>query len=247
MKGEAERNVQSDMKTVMVTGAAGALGAAVTRQACERGWRVLMIDRDTRGLNRVFDAIDESTAGEPVLQPMDLAGATPDDVDEMLDSVKQVCGGLDAIVHCAVWFSGLTPLEHYDPAEWLMHMQVNLNTPWLICARALPLLREADAGKIVFLLEDLEKVSGPLWGAYGVSKRALATLAGQLAAETRNSGIEVRAVNPGPMQSGIRSRVYHSENPHDVPEPAVVARRIMDYLDGLSHWDDLTVDLSSAG
>ena len=247
MYGEPEREVREEMKTVMVTGAAGALGAAVTRLACERGWRVVMIDRDTRGLERVFDAIDESTVGEPILHPMDLAGVTPDDVEEMLDSVKQNCGGLEAIVHCAAWFAGLTPLEHFDPAEWLAHMQVNLNTPWLICARALPLLREADAGKIVFLLEDLEKVSGPLWGAYGVSKRALATLATQLAAETRSSGIEVHAVNPGPMRSSIRARVYYAENPQDVPAPVMAARRIMDYLDGAIDWDEVNVDLSCAG
>jgi NAD(P)-dependent dehydrogenase (short-subunit alcohol dehydrogenase family) len=239
------REVQAVMNTVMVTGAAGALGGAVSAVACERGWRVVMTDRDTRGLNRVFDAIEESAAGEPVLQPMDLAGVTPDEVHELLDTVKQTCGGLDAIVHCAVHFAGLTPLEHLDPVEWLLHMQVNLNTPWMLTAQALPLLREADAGKVVFLLEDLDKVAGPLWGAYGVGKRALATLVGQLAAETQASGIEVRGVNPGPMRSDTRARVYHSENPLQVAAPANAARRIMDYLEGRSHWDDVIIDFST--
>lgn len=232
------------MKTVLITGAAGALGSALSRVACERGWRVLMIDRDTRGLNRAFDAIEESVSGEPVLHPMDLEGVTPDDVDEFLDTVKQACGGLDAMVHCAVRFSGLTPLEHFDPVEWLVQMQVNLNVPWLLSARALPLLREAEEGKVVFLLEDLVKVAGPLWGAYGISKRALATLAGQLAAETRASGIQVRAVNPGPMQSDIRTIVYHSENPGDLPEPSIAANQIMNFLDGRIRWDEVEVDLS---
>lgn len=235
--------MQDDMKTMVVTGAAGALGGAISALACERGWRVVMVDRDTRGLNRVFDAIDESVPGEPLLQPMDLAGVTPDEVDEMLATVKQSCGGLDAVVHCAAHFMGLTPLEQLDPVEWLLHMQVNVNSPWLLSVRALPLLREADAGRIVFLLDDLVKMAGPLWGAYGVGKHALAVLAGQLAAETRASGIEVRAVNPGPMQSALRARVYHSENPQQVAEPVTAAQRILDYLDGHSQWDEVTIDL----
>jgi NAD(P)-dependent dehydrogenase (short-subunit alcohol dehydrogenase family) len=235
------------MKTVMVTGAAGALGGAVAALACARGWGVVMIDRDTRGLDRAFDAIDEAAPGEPVLHPMDLAGVTPDEVDQLLETVKRVRGGLDAIVHCAAHFKGLSPLEHIDPAEWLIHMQVNLNTPWLLSTRALPLLRESAAGKIVFLLEDMGKVAGALWGAYGVGKHALATLAFQLAAETRSSGIEVRAVNPGPVRSDIRARVYHSENPQQVAEPANAALRIMDFLDGRSRWGEVIVDLSLDG
>ena len=112
---------------------------------------------------------------------------------------------------------------------------------------ALPLLRESAAGKIVFLLEDMEKVAGALWGAYGVGKHALATLAVQLAEETRSSGIEVRAVNPGPVRSDVRARVYHSENPQQVAEPANAALRIMDFLDGRSRWSEVIVDLSLDG
>jgi NAD(P)-dependent dehydrogenase (short-subunit alcohol dehydrogenase family) len=232
-------------KTVIVTGAAGALGAALAKAACVRGWNVVMADRDQRGLDRAFDAIGDSATGEPTLYPVDLAGVTPDQVDEMLEQVRAAYGAIDAIVHCAVRFEGLTPLEHMDPVDWLMHMQVNLNAAWVLSARALPALREAEAGRVVFLLEDLEKVSGPLWGAYGVSKHALAALVRQLAVETRSSGVEVRGVNPGPMRSAIRARVYHEENPQDPPDPARAAERILDYLEARVAWPDPIVDFNS--
>jgi len=231
-------------KTLIVTGGAGALGAALSSAACVRGWNVIMIDRDSRGLERAFDAIDENCPGEPVLYPMDLAGVTPDQVEEMLETVTRVYGGIDAIVHCATHFTGLTPLEHFDPAEWLVHMQVNVNAAWLLSARALHHLRAAEAGKIVFLLEDLEKVGGPLWGAYGVSKHALAALVRQMAGEARSSGVEVRGVNPGPMRSALRARVYHSENPRQAREPAQAAERIMNYVEGLARWPTETIDLT---
>jgi NAD(P)-dependent dehydrogenase (short-subunit alcohol dehydrogenase family) len=234
-------------KTMIVTGAAGALGAAVSRAACARGWNVVMVDRDRGGLERVFDSLGDDSPGAPVLYPMDLAGVTPDEIDDLLEAVHEAYGRLDAVIHCAAHFTGLTPLEHFDPAEWLMHMQSNVNAPWLLSARALRLLREAGSGKIVFVLEDLDKVGGPLWGAYGVSKHALAALVRQLAAEVRSSGIEVRGVNPGPMQSALRTKVYHSEHPGKAPDPAQAAGQIVDYVDGLTPWPTETVDLSMDG
>ena len=233
------------MKNLIVTGAAGALGSALSRAACASGWNVVMVDRDTRGLDRAYDAIAESATGSPVLHPMDLAGVSPDELDDFLANVRESCGGLDAVVHCAAHFNGLTPLEHLDPAEWLMHMQVNLNAAWLMGAKALPLLREASGGKMVYLLEDLEKVGGPLWGAYGVSKHALAALVRQFAAETRSSSVQVRGLNPGPMQSSIRTRVYHSENPLEAPDPARVAESILDFLENRVPWMEDIVDLTA--
>lgn len=234
-------------RTLIVTGAAGALGSALSGAACMRGWTVVMVDKNRAALERAFDAIGEGAGGEPVLYPADLAGMTPDEVDELLESIRGAYGGLDAIVHCAVHFGGLTPLEHFDPVEWLMHLQVNLNAAWLLTARALPMLRAAPGGKVAFLLEDLDKVGGPLWGAYGVSKHALAALVRQLSAETASSGVEVRGVNPGAMRSAIRARVYHSENPQKPSDPSVAAGHLADWLDERVRWPDVMVDLRDSG
>lgn len=126
-----------------------------------------------------------------------------------------------------------------------MHMQVNVNAAWLVSTACLPLMRESRGGKMVFLLEELEKVAGPLWGVYGVSKHALRALTGQLAAECKSSGIMVRGVNPGPMRSALRSRAYHSENPEDQPDPKNVAAEILRFLEGRSAWSEVYVDLSA--
>ena len=109
----------------------------------------------------------------------------------------------------------------------------------------MPLLRGSGNGKLLFLLEDLDKVKGALWGTYGVAKHALAALVNQLAEETRSDAIEVRGVNPGPMRSPIRTRVYHSENPADMASPGPVAARIASYLDGEEEWRESLVDLSA--
>ena len=232
-------------KTVIVTGAAGGLGSVLSDLAVISGWNVVMVDEDRKGLERAFDSIEDDAPGNPVLYPMDLAGVTPEQVESMIDAVFQEFCGVHAVVHCAARFEHLSPLEHFDPAEWLMHMQVNLNAAWLLSVMCLPLMRESGGGRVVFLLEDLAKVAGPLWGAYGVSKHALRALTASMAAECEGSGIEVRGVNPGPLRSALRSRAYHSENPEEQPDPRSAAVEIVRFLEGQSNWPEIFVDFSN--
>lgn len=234
-----------DGLTVIVTGAAGALGASLSFQAAEKGYHTVMLDCNRKGLEAAYDRIKEAGFKDPALYPLDLAGAGPEDYQEMLTAVAEEFGGLDALVHCAARFEGLTPLDQFNPSEWLMHMQVNLNSAWLMSALALPLLRESGAGRLYFMLEDLARVEGAFWGAYGVAKHSLRALTSQLAAENGSSGVQVLGINPGPIRSALRSRAYHSENPAMQPDPEPVARRIINLLSGSEVPDGIFIDLGS--
>jgi NAD(P)-dependent dehydrogenase (short-subunit alcohol dehydrogenase family) len=228
----------------MVTGAAGSLGSALCRAAAAQGFHLVMLDCDRRGLERLYDQIVEEGLAEPALQVTDLAGVSPDDLQEILDAVRTEFGGLDALVHCAARFDSLTPVEHVPPQEWLLSMQVNLNAAWLLSAQCLPLLRESGNGRLYFMLEDLDTVGGALWGPYGVSKHALRALVGQLAHECKTAGVQVLGINPGPMRSPLRSRVYMAEHPSSAPSPSVAAERIVELLTGKHEPSGPYIDLA---
>ncbi|MFX4366054.1 SDR family NAD(P)-dependent oxidoreductase, partial [Acinetobacter baumannii] len=71
-----------DGRVVLVTGATGGLGSA-SAQACARaGATVVLLGRKVPRLNRVYDAV-AACGPEPLLYPLDLEGATPDDYAEM--------------------------------------------------------------------------------------------------------------------------------------------------------------------
>ena len=220
-------------KTIIITGAAGGLGSALSRVCAREGANTVMLDCDQRGLEVAYDLITAEGLPEPALYPMDLSGSGPADMDDLLAGVTAEFGGLDAIVHCAARFEGLTPVEQIEPHEWLTSIQVNLNAAWLLSARSLPLLRDSGAGgHLYFLLEDLAKVEGAFWGAYGVSKHALKALVSQFAAECQSSPVQVLGINPGPLRSTLRSLAYHAENPASQPDPEVAAGEIMQFLKG---------------
>jgi len=233
------------MKTLFITGAAGSLGSALSLAAAALPCNLVLLDRDKPGLERLFDQITAAGYPEPALQVLDLAVAGPDDVQEILQAIEREFGGLDAVIHCAAHFDALTPLEHVPPHEWLLSLQVNLNAAWLISALSLPLLRSSGNGRLYFVLEDLDQVGGALWGPYGVSKHALHALVGQFERECQTSGIQVLGINPGPMQSTLRSRAYFAEDPATLPPPSVAAERIIELISGRRAPSGVYVDLEA--
>lgn len=230
-------------RTVIVTGAAGGLGSALSGVCVRAGHNVVMLDRDRRGLERVFDTIADTGPTEPALYPLDLAGAGPEEYGALVESVESEFGGLDALVHCAARFEALVPLEQTPPEEWLTTLQVNLNAAWLLSVHCLPAIRRSASPRLYFALEDMDRVAGPFWGAYGVSKHALRALVSQFSAECRSAGIQVLGINPGPLRSDLRSRAYHAENPQEQRDPLPVAESILALLEGRSAPTGSFIDL----
>lgn len=230
-------------ETILISGAAGALGSALAAECARAGFNTVLLDSDDRGLDRAYDRIMASGFTEPALYPMDLAGVGPEHIDELVGTIEREFEGLDGLVHCAARFEGLTPLDQVPPQEWLLHMQVNLNAPWLLSSACLPLLRKSQRGRLYFILEDLERVRRAYWGPYGVAKNALAAMVDQFAAEQRSSHVEILGINPGAMRSALRSRAYHAENPLEQPDPALAAGRIMAYLSGEAELEGTFIEL----
>ena len=229
-------------KSVLITGAAGGLGSALSRVASLGGWRVVMIDKDKRGLESTYDAIVSAGGVEPYLQTVDLASIGPGDCQQLADALQQQLGHLDALVHCAVAFQGLQPLDLIKPEIWLQQIQVNVNVPWLLSIKLMPLLKLGVPSCLVFIL-DQQVDSKPLWGTYGLSKAAVKALAAQFESELRTSGVRVHGIDPGPMRTSLRSSVYHSENPNEVKAPETRARQLLSILEQSEQTEKYYIDL----
>jgi len=217
---------------VLITGAAGALGSELALLCALASWETVLLDKNRSGLETLYDRIVQDGGPEPSILVLDLASMGPKDCLEVAAALKSQYGRLDALVHCAASFEGLQPVELIEPQDWLRQIQVNLNAPWLLTVSCLPLLRQAPQASLYFISEDLEKVSTAYWGAYGVSKHGLRALAGQFAAELENTRVQVLALNPGPMRSQLRAKVYHTEDPGEVENPLLSAKKILDLIEG---------------
>ena len=225
-----------DQRVILVSGAHGGLGSAAAVACAQAGATVVLLGRKVPKLNRVYDAVAQAGA-EPLLYPLDLEGATPDDYAELADRLRAELGRLDGVLHCAVEFKGLTPLEHTDPAAFARVMHVNLTAPWWLSQACLPLLRQSQDAALVFALDDLERVGQPYWGAYGIAEHGLAAMVGMLHAELASSSVRVSAMQPGPMRTGLRSRAYADDTDLQAREAADYAGACVTLLssEGATH------------
>ena len=212
-------------KNVLITGAAGGLGSALALACARRGARVILLDRNMRGLQEVCDRIEATGAPAPGFCQLDLVKADPASMSELVTELVSSYGGIDAVAHCAARFQGLQPMDQVGGDTWLSVLQVNLNAAWLVTVSCLPSLR-ARGGTIVFPLDEPAAEGSAYWGPYGVSHSALRTMAQTLAEELDGTSCKVYGVYPGPMRTALRATAYHAEDPNAVRGPEVPAEAI---------------------
>jgi len=222
----------NDAPVWLITGGAGGLGAALAEQGARHGVRLVLLDRDRRGLERVADRLGEAGHDTPGLYPLDLGGAVEADYAAVAATVSAEFGRLDALVHAAGQFGGLRPAVHTEAVEWLRELHANLGGPWLLTRALWELLRAAPNGRLAFCLHDPDEVGEAYWGAYGVAKAGLATLASQLAGEAGNTNIRVLAADPGAMGTPFRAAIWPARSPDSWPSPDAFAARLADWLCG---------------
>lgn len=171
----------SEPRTVVVTGAAGAIGAAVMKTFADRGDRVAGLDM-----------VGTSGVGEcDVTAEHDLA--------EAFESIRETHGPVDVLVNSAGITGAGTVLDE-DPDSWRRILDVNLTGAYLCCRQALPDMIAHRSGCIVNVASVNARfggsaLSGP---AYAASKGGLVTLTRFLAREHAADGIRANAVAPGP-------------------------------------------------
>lgn len=215
-------------RVVLITGAAGGLGRAAALACAKAGATVLLADRKARALEPVYDEIVALPGvPPPVLQPMDLQGATPLEYQGFAESVKRQLGRLDGVVHAAVKCGGLTPLGMLSPEDWISTLHVDLSAPFLLTQACLPLLLARADSAVVFVLDDPVRMGRAYWGAYGVAKAGLEGLASILHEETDETGLRVHALLPAPMRTALRRTVWAGEDPATVPTPDAAAQAVL--------------------
>ena len=216
-------------RVILISGAQGGLGSAAA-QACTRaGATVVLLGRRPPKLNRVYDACAK-LGPEPLLYPLDLEGAAPDDYAEMADRLYRELGRLDGVLHCAAEFRGLTPLEHTDPANFARAIHVNLTAPWWLSQACLPLLKQSPDAALVFALDDMSRVGQAYWGGYGLAQHGLGAMVGMLHAELANSSVRVSALQPGPMRTSLRAKAYAEDEDLQARDPADYAEACVTLL-----------------
>jgi NAD(P)-dependent dehydrogenase (short-subunit alcohol dehydrogenase family) len=171
------------MRRIVITGAAGGIGAATAASLRARGAEVIGLD------------VNANSADVLACDVRDQAS-----VDRAVGEAIERLGGLDVLINCAGIGDPQSAGE--PPAEDALRvLDVNLLGPWRVTAAALPALR-ASRGRVVNVASGLAHLTVPLATAYCMSKRGLVAYSDALRLE-HGDAITVTTVYPGYIRTPI--------------------------------------------
>ena len=155
-------------RIALITGASGGIGSAIARRFAAEGFRLALCGRNTEKLESVRAGLPQGT--ETLLLPGDVNGAGMAQSDAF---------------------------EDITPARFDEIMTLNCRTPFFLCQKALPLLRQSQAASILNIASVTAHKGYVRQAAYAASKHAMAGFTKTLAAEVYEQGIRVHLISPG--------------------------------------------------
>jgi NAD(P)-dependent dehydrogenase (short-subunit alcohol dehydrogenase family) len=215
-------------QTALVTGASRGIGAATALALAEAGAHVILTARKVKALEEIEDRIHDA-GGTSTIAPLDLT--EPDAISRLAGAIAGRWQTLDILVICAAYLPELTPLSQIEPKEYNKAILTNVVATQALLAAFDPLLRRAEAGRIIGLTSSVGADPRSYWGAYGSTKAAFDNLLLTYGAEVEKlSPLKVAIVDPGATRTAMRARAYPGENPDTVKPPQAVADRLVDLL-----------------
>ena len=204
-------------QTVIVTGASGGLGKAVTETFLNRGATVVGAALGWPGgppRRERFQALEA-----------DLTSA--EGSRSVMDAAAQIGGRVDCLAHVVGGFAmGETVAESTDET-WDRMISVNLRTTLCMIRTVIPAMQKAGWGRVIVVGSKAGVEPAARMGAYCASKAALHATVQVLAAEVRDSGITANAVLPSVIDTPVNREAMPQADWSRWVKPEAIAELIV--------------------
>lgn len=194
------------MSVALITGASRGIGAATARRFAAEGYDLLLV---ARGLADLEQLATELRALGPRVETLALDLSQPEAIPSGLAELLGR-GLVPSVVINNAGAAWTGPLAEMPIERWQWLLQLNVTSVFQVCQAVLPGLRRAGGGRIINVSSHAARNAFPDWGAYCVSKAALASLSRCLEAEERSAGIAVSTLTLG----AVNTPLWDSETVH---------------------------------
>ena len=204
-------------KLALVTGAAQGLGAAHSMTLAREGARVLCTDINGDGAAATAAAINDAHGADTAFS-MQHDVTSPEQWDEAIEMAADKLGGLSVLVNNAgVGVRG--NIETCTLEEWRKGFAINVDSVFLGCQKALPLMKDNQPGSIINISSIAGLIASDTMPGYNASKAAVWMLSKSVALYCGKMGWNIRcnSVHPTFVDTPILDGITrNSGHPKDV-------------------------------
>ncbi|MBV1882859.1 MAG: SDR family NAD(P)-dependent oxidoreductase [Pseudomonadales bacterium] len=184
-------------KVVIVTGAAGALGTAVTQYFLSNGASVACLDYSDELLDKAFPEASTNPKLFSIVADLNQRGSC----DEAIIAIKKEFGQIDILTNIAGGFVMGEPVHATTDETWDFLFNLNTRSIVYTSAAVVPIMLAQGAGKIVNISARAAVAGAKNMGAYTASKAAVTRLTESMALELREKNINVNCIMPGTIDT----------------------------------------------
>ncbi|WP_454916586.1 SDR family NAD(P)-dependent oxidoreductase [Xanthobacter sediminis] len=208
-------------QVIVITGASSGFGALTARALARAGHTVYAGIRATatRNAKAVAEAARFAAENGVALRTVELDVADDASVEAGIAGIVSEAGRLDVIVHNAGHMS-FGPAEAFTPEQFAELYDINVLSTQRVNRAALPVLRKAGRGLIVWVSSSSARGGTPPYlSPYFAAKAAMDSLAVSYASELTRWGIETSIIVPGAFTRGT-NHFAHAGAPADAARAA---------------------------
>lgn len=185
-----------DGKAIVVTGAGGGIGTAISLAFAAAGARVACLDRATP--QATVDAI-AAQKGQALGFACDVTDQTQ--VHATIQAVVAHWGRLDGLVNGASNDDPTGSVVELSPSQWSSVFDVHVTGAYHMSRAALPHIVASGGGSIVHIASQMGHVGARGRPAYCAAKGALIQLAKAMALDHAEQGVRVNSLSPGAVET----------------------------------------------
>ena len=188
---------QSNTRTVLVTGATGALGTAVTKRLLNDGHRVAA----TWVVKEESEALSETLGSPERLGLFETDVTDPGSITTTVQDIEADLGSVDVLVHLVGAWKGGEAVHDVSPDTWDRMFDLNLRSAFLCSRAVLQGMRKQGWGRIVLVSSRTAREGRSGQAAYAVAKAGVAVLAETIAEESLGLDITANVVAPSTLDT----------------------------------------------
>jgi NAD(P)-dependent dehydrogenase (short-subunit alcohol dehydrogenase family) len=194
-------------EVALVTGGGRGFGRVIAKRFAAEGAAVSITARSKDELERVVAEI-EGAGGRALAVPGDVRRA--EEVARVVRESEARLGPLTLFVNNAGVPGPFGPIWEVNPDAWWAAQEVHIRAPILFLQHVLRGMTARKRGRVIVVSAIASRVVAPYLSAYCVGKLAQKRIVEEAAAETREHGVSVFAIDPGFVFTGIAEETMNS-------------------------------------